>query len=137
MAFPDLSLKILFIKCLIQQTKALIMVITLGIDHLHSYALLQRIGLTLLKSCLRKIQSNGVKTCFIRIKTQYNVNNINFYCNIKVKTTALHICLFMIFLGLVVVLIILAKQEKRCMKRQLNMFGLLIIVLVTTISETA
>ena len=90
MAIPDLSLKILFIKCLTQQTKALIMVITLGIDHLHSYALLQRIGLTLPKSCLLKIQSNGFKTCFIRIKTQYNVNNIKFYCNTKVKTTALH-----------------------------------------------
>ena len=53
-------------------------------------ALLQRIGLTLPKSCFLKIQSNGFKTCFIRIKTQYNVNNIKFYCNTKVKTTALH-----------------------------------------------
>lgn len=137
MAIPDLSLKILFIKCLTQQTKALIMVITLSIDHLHSYALLQRIGLTLPKSCLLKIQSNGFKTCFIRIKTQYNVKNIKFYCNTKVKTTALHNLFVYDFLDLVVVLIILAKQEKRCMKRQLNMFGLLIIVLVTTISATA
>ena len=137
MAIPDLSLKILFIKCLTQQTKALIMVITLSIDHLQSYALLQRIGLTLPKSCLLKIQSNGFKTCFIRIKTQYNVKNIKFYCNTKVKTTALHNLFVYDFLDLVVVLIILAKQEKRCMKRQLNMFGLLIIVLVTTISATA
>ena len=42
--------------------------------------------LSLLKSCLRKIRSNCVKTRSIRFKTLYDVNKIEFYCNIKNKT---------------------------------------------------
>ena len=46
-------------------------------------------GLSLLKSCLRKIRSNCVKTRSIRFKTQYDVNKIEFYCNTKDKTAVL------------------------------------------------
>ena len=46
--------------------------------------------LWLLKSCLRKIRSNCVKTRFIRFKTQYDVNKIEFYCNTKDKTAVLN-----------------------------------------------
>ena len=43
----------------------------------------------LLKSCLRKIRSNCVKTRSIRFKTQYDVNRIEFYSNTKDKTAVL------------------------------------------------
>ena len=43
----------------------------------------------LLKSCLRKIRSNCVKTRSIRFKTQYDVNRIELYCNTKDKTAVL------------------------------------------------
>ena len=46
-------------------------------------------GLSLLKSCLRKIRSNCIKTRSIRFMTQYDVNKIGFYCNTKDKTTIL------------------------------------------------
>ena len=46
-------------------------------------------GPLLLKSCLRKIRSNCVKTRSIRFKTQYDVNRIEFYCNTKDKTAVL------------------------------------------------
>ena len=46
--------------------------------------------LWLLKSCLRKIRSNCVKTGSIRFKTQYNINKIEFYCNTKDKTAVLN-----------------------------------------------
>ena len=46
-------------------------------------------GLWLIKSYLRKIQSNCVKTCSIRFKTQYGVSKIEFYCNTKDKTAVL------------------------------------------------
>ena len=42
-------------------------------------------GLLILKSCLQKIRSNGIKTDFIRFKTQYDVNKIEFNCNTKEK----------------------------------------------------
>ena len=45
--------------------------------------------LSLLKSWLRKIRSNCVKTRSIRFKTQYDVNKIEFYCNTKDKTAVL------------------------------------------------
>ena len=43
-------------------------------------------GLSLLKSCLCKIWSNCVKTHSIRLKTQYDVNKIEFYSNNEDKT---------------------------------------------------
>ena len=43
-------------------------------------------ALSLLKSCLCKIQSNRIKTCSIRFKTQYYFNKIEFYYNTKDKT---------------------------------------------------
>ena len=46
-------------------------------------------GLSLLKSCLRKIRSDWVKTLSIRFRTQYDVNKIEFYCNTKDKTAVL------------------------------------------------
>ena len=46
-------------------------------------------GLSLLKSCLRKIRSNCVKTCSTRFKTQYDVNKIEFFCNTEDKTAVL------------------------------------------------
>ena len=45
--------------------------------------------LSFLKSCLRKIRSNCVKTRSIRFKTQYDVNKTEFYCNTKDKTAVL------------------------------------------------
>ena len=46
-------------------------------------------GLSLLKSYLRKIRSNCVKTRSIRFKTQYDVNKIEFYWSTKDKTAVL------------------------------------------------
>ena len=46
-------------------------------------------GLSLLKSCLLKIQSYCVKTRSIRFKTQYNINKIIFYWNTKDKAAVL------------------------------------------------
>ena len=45
--------------------------------------------LSVLKSFLSKIQSNNVKTHSIGLKTQYNANKIEFYCNTKDKTVVL------------------------------------------------
>ena len=56
-------------------------------------------GLLLLKSFLRKIRSNCVKTRFIRFKTHYGVNKIEFYCNTKDKTAVL-INLFVVYIFL-------------------------------------
>ena len=53
-------------------------------------------GLLLLKSFMRKIQSNFVKTHPIRFKTQYDVNKIEFYCNTKYKTAVL-CCSFVVY----------------------------------------
>ena len=46
-------------------------------------------GLSLLKSRSRKIRSNCVKTCSIRLKTQCDINKIEIYCNTKDKTAVL------------------------------------------------
>ena len=46
-------------------------------------------GISLLKSCLRKIRYNCVKNRIIIFKTQYDVNKIEFYCNTKDKTVQL------------------------------------------------
>ena len=44
-------------------------------------------GLSLIKSCLRKILSNCIKTYSVRFKTHYDVNKV--CCNTKDKTTVL------------------------------------------------
>ena len=76
-------------------------------------------GLLLLKSCMRKIRSNCIKTRFIRFKTHYGVNKIEFYCNTKDKTAVLiNLFVVYIFYVLVVVPIILTKQKEH-MKGQL------------------
>ena len=46
-------------------------------------------GLLLLKSCLHKIWSNCIKTHSIKLKTQYDINTIEFYWNTKVKFAVL------------------------------------------------
>ena len=46
-------------------------------------------GLSLLKSCLCKIRSDCLRTHSVRCKTQYDVNNIEFYCNTKDKAAVL------------------------------------------------
>ena len=46
-------------------------------------------GLSLFKSCLRKIQSNCVQNRSIRFKTKYDVSKIEFYCNAKDKRAVL------------------------------------------------
>ena len=56
-------------------------------------------GLLLLKSCMRKIRSNCIKTRFIRFKTHYGVNKIEFYSNTKDKTAVL-INLFVVYIFL-------------------------------------
>ena len=89
MVFPNLLLKGLFIKCLTQQTKALIILNQLLTIYVCILYYIDK-ELCLLKSCLRKIRSNCVKTRSIRFKTQYDVNKIEFYCNTKDKTAVLN-----------------------------------------------
>ena len=84
-------------------------------------------GLWLLKSRLRKIRSNCVKTCSIRFKSQYDVNKIEFYCSNKDKTAVLNYSFVVYdfsFPGCGANYI--GKTERTLYERTVNMLGLTI-----------
>ena len=94
-------------------------------------------GLSLPTLACTKFTLIAPKTRSIRFMTQYDVNKIEFYCNMKDKTAVLCNSLIVYnFLVLVVVPITSAKQNKRYMNSMLNMLGLIITVLYANISKT-
>ena len=95
-------------------------------------------GLSLLKSCLRKIRSNWVKALSIRFRTQYDVNKIEFYCNTKDKTAVL--CNFFVVYDFSCPgcgTNYISKTERTLYERTIEHAWMIITVLFTNISTTA
>ena len=95
-------------------------------------------GLSLLKSCLRKIRSNCVKTISIRFRTQYDVNKIEFYCSSKDKTAVL--CNFFVVYDFSCPgcgTNYISKTERTLYERTIEHAWMIITVLLTNISTTA